>query len=114
MTGGGGGQRLLLRPWHRWSCGWRWPLLCTAVGCLLLMPDTTQAAALELAERLRQAIATMRVRCDPVQLSVTASFGVAQLQPGQSAEQWIERADLALYRAKRQGRNQVCADTAMG
>ena len=81
---------------------------------LLLLPDTTQAAALELAERLRQAIATMRVRCDPVQLSVTASFGVAQLQPGQSAEQWIERADLALYRAKRQGRNQVCADTAMG
>lgn len=81
---------------------------------LLLVPDTTQAAALELAERLRQAIATMRVRCDPVQLSVTASFGVAQLQPGQSAEQWIERADLALYRAKRQGRNQVCADTAMG
>ena len=85
MTGGGGGQRLLLRPWHRWSCGWRWPLLCTVLVWLLLVPDTTQAAALELAEHLRLAIATMRVRCDPVQLTVTASFGVAQLQPGQSA-----------------------------
>ena len=74
------------------------------------MPDTTQAAALELAERLRQAIATMRVRCEPVQLSVTASFGVAQLQPGHSAGQWIERADLALYRARRGGRARGCVD----
>ncbi len=74
------------------------------------MPDTTQAAALELAERLRQAIATMRVRCDPVQLTVAASFGVAQLQPGHSAGQWIERADLALYRARRGGRARGCVD----
>ena len=106
MTGGGGGQR----PCHGWSCGWRWPLLCTVLVWLLLVPDTTQAAALELAERLRQAIATMRVRCDPVQLTVTASFGVAQLQPGQSAGQWIEHADLALYRARRGGRGRVCVD----
>lgn len=106
MTGGGGGQR----PCHGWSCGWRWPLLCTVLVWLLLVPDTTQAAALELAEHVRLAIATMRVRCDPVQLTVTASFGVAQLQPGRSAGQWIERADAALYRAKRGGRGRVCVD----
>jgi diguanylate cyclase (GGDEF)-like protein len=77
---------------------------------LLLLPDTDQDIALEVAERLRLAIAQMTVISDDLRLSVTASFGVAQLQPQQSAEQWIERADMALYRAKREGRNRVCVD----
>jgi len=38
-------------------------------------------------------------------LHVTASFGVAQQQPGQSYEAVIERADKALYKAKQAGRN---------
>ena len=40
--------------------------------------------------------------------SVTASFGVAQLQPDEDAAALVGRADAALYRAKRSGRNQVC------
>lgn len=77
---------------------------------LLLLPNTPAQDAAEVAERLRQGIAALQLPCAQGVLSVTASFGVAQLHPGQSAEQWIERADLALYRAKRAGRNQVCVD----
>lgn len=35
------------------------------------------------------------------------SIGVAQLQPGDSADDWFKRADDALYEAKRGGRNRV-------
>lgn len=38
---------------------------------------------------------------------VTASFGVAMLQHGESVESWLERADDALYRAKSEGRDRV-------
>ncbi|MGN0857970.1 MAG: diguanylate cyclase [Stenotrophomonas sp.] len=77
---------------------------------LLLLPNTAADDAAEVAERLRQGIAALQLPCPQGVLSITASFGVAQLRPGQTAEQWIERADLALYRAKREGRNRVCVE----
>ena len=46
--------------------------------------------------------------------AVTASFGVARLQAGKSAEDLIRRADAKLYEAKSSGRNRVLVDTAGG
>jgi PleD family two-component response regulator len=41
---------------------------------------------------------------------VTASFGVADFDPGETWSAWLQRADVALYRAKNAGRNRVeCA-----
>lgn len=42
---------------------------------------------------------------------VTVSVGVAQLRPGEAASAFVERADAALYQAKRDGRNRVCTET---
>ena len=57
-----------------------------------------------LAERLRAIVAEQQI---PEVGKVTASFGVALLQPQENLSQLFARADQALYQAKRQGRNQV-------
>lgn len=70
----------------------------------LILPDTPTAAALRLAERLRQAVAQ---RGDEA-IAYTASFGVAAVQDtGTVAEDLLKAADDALYAAKAAGRNCV-------
>ncbi|MCL6263415.1 bacteriohemerythrin [Craterilacuibacter sp. RT1T] len=71
---------------------------------LVLCPDTPQAAAARLAERLRLAVATLLFSRS---LQVTISLGLAARQAGESWQPWFERADAALYRAKAGGRNRV-------
>ncbi|WP_345814880.1 bifunctional diguanylate cyclase/phosphodiesterase [Paraburkholderia sp. PREW-6R] len=65
--------------------------------------------ALELAERLRGAIAAIE-RPDGF---LTASFGVAEHRRGESIMVLLDRADEALLRAKHSGRNRVCAERAL-
>ena len=72
----------------------------------VLLPDTEIAAALEIAERIRAAIAEISLPGSDV--SVTASIGVAGYPDHGSTLDRLERlADAALYVAKRQGRNRV-------
>ena len=71
---------------------------------LLLLPETLPEAALELAEELRRGIEEAPFCGD---IRVTCSFGLAQYQPEETMQMLIERADNALYRAKRLGRNRV-------
>ncbi len=72
----------------------------------VLLPDTVIAAALEIAERIRAAIAEISLPGSDV--SVTASIGVAGYPDHASTLDRLERlADAALYVAKRQGRNRV-------
>lgn len=66
-------------------------------------------SAIELAERLRAAIACI-ARPDGY---VTASFGVAEHRHGENIMALLDRADEALLRAKYSGRNRVCAERAM-
>jgi diguanylate cyclase (GGDEF)-like protein len=70
----------------------------------IILPDTTEAGALVLAERLRSSIeATMQIK-----RSVTASFGVALLRSStNNSASLIEAADAALYHSKEHGRNRV-------
>jgi diguanylate cyclase (GGDEF)-like protein len=67
----------------------------------LLAPDTDEAAAVGLAERLRTTIAAARLNehDDPIDLSI----GVAQWQPGSSAQDLLGAADQALLAAKAAG-----------
>lgn len=72
---------------------------------VICMPALSQEQALSLAERLRQGIAENAVAHDGHEIRVTASFGIATLDPGISVEDCLERADKALYAAKSAGRN---------
>ncbi|MEQ6334708.1 sensor domain-containing diguanylate cyclase [Sphingobium sp. MK2] len=73
----------------------------------LLLPDTRDADALAVANRIRSAIERFEITNNPP-LHVTASFGVATIGAGRmSSEAWLSAADTALYQAKRAGRNQA-------
>src|SRR5215469_304439 len=82
---------------------------------VVAMPDTDMAFAYNIAERLRQSIETTPVEIsrEPGALNITISIGIAQVEGGaDTAEALLHRADQALYRAKRTGRNKVVADAA--
>lgn len=74
---------------------------------LILLPETEEEGALEVAERIRERVASMDLRAG----SVTVSIGTAGYRSGESVREWIGRADAALYAAKDAGRNRVEAYT---
>jgi len=76
----------------------------------ILLPDTTLEQAQLVAERLRLYIAATPILIDTSPLMMTVSIGVAscERQAAITLDQLLDRADQALYRAKHQGRNQVC------
>lgn len=75
----------------------------------VLLPYTELAVAVELAESIRGKIneRAYRVAVRSEQVSVSLSLGVAVAAPGDGLEAVLRRADEALYKAKRLGRNQV-------
>ena len=76
----------------------------------ILLPETSAEEALEIAERIRRAVAerTVDVETSSEPIRVTVSIGVAAYpRDGQDANELIHQADLAVYRAKLQGRNRV-------
>ncbi|MGE5546716.1 MAG: diguanylate cyclase [Solirubrobacterales bacterium] len=76
----------------------------------VLLPETDADGAHEVAERLRQAVAAIRVPlADGGDLGFTCSVGFAARPPGgeETFEAMMKRADQALYRAKQAGRNRV-------
>lgn len=75
---------------------------------VVLMRDTDLAGAHLLAERIRQYIAENSFNCSGAELEITASIGVAELAQDDTPTSVFGRADKALYRAKKDGRNQVC------
>jgi diguanylate cyclase (GGDEF)-like protein len=75
---------------------------------VVLLRDCVLSDALRLAEDIRAAIAEVPFG---TMGSITASFGVAEVRDGEDLTTWLRRADQALYRAKRSGRNEVVADT---
>jgi diguanylate cyclase (GGDEF)-like protein len=75
---------------------------------LVILPDTPLAGARQVAENLRAVIAKEPVASSGGDIRVTASFGVTQVVRGEiDALAIVTRADVAMYQAKRQGRNAV-------
>jgi diguanylate cyclase (GGDEF)-like protein/PAS domain S-box-containing protein len=72
----------------------------------VLCADCTNAAAAQKAEAIRKALSDIKHSCLEDK-SITASFGVTELQAGDTPETMLRRADRALLQAKDAGRNQV-------
>lgn len=72
---------------------------------LVLAPEINESQAAKLAENLRQMTVKFSM---PKVNAITCSFGVAQIKKDESLESLHKRADAAMYRAKKLGRNQVC------
>lgn len=75
---------------------------------VVLMRDTDRDGAVLLAERIRRCIAENACTCSGAELAMTVSIGVSMLANTDTPESLFARADQALYRAKHNGRNQVC------
>jgi diguanylate cyclase (GGDEF)-like protein len=74
---------------------------------LALLPETDLDGAVALAEKIREAASARFFGDGQYVFSLTLSVGAANLYNGESGNDMIARADLALYHAKEQGRNRV-------
>jgi diguanylate cyclase (GGDEF)-like protein len=77
-----------------------------------VLADTNLQGAKLFAQFIRTAISNARISGMPEDCHVTASFGIAEMRPGESFGGLLGRADMALLAAKRDGRNRVRASGA--
>jgi len=73
---------------------------------IILLPDTSLASAIKMADALRQ-----RIEVNPFDTvgTITCSIGVAEFNTFERADDLLHRADEKLYKAKHSGRNRVIA-----
>ncbi|GIU21406.1 GGDEF domain-containing protein [Shewanella schlegeliana] len=92
----------------------RWLRDCDLIGriggeeFLIVLPDVTEAEAMEISERLREGIATQPFQFDEQVIELTVSLGLAPFKMSQtSLTELINQADRGLYKAKFSGKNRV-------
>ena len=74
---------------------------------LLVLPDTSLYHAVQLADKLRQAVSEHPIKIGDTNLIVSASFGVGSLENKRDCESLLQEADERLYKAKAMGKNTV-------
>ena len=74
---------------------------------LLVLPDTSEDAAFRLLDRLRAIVADLDWSAFSPNMRVTISAGVATLRPNETSDNFLARADNALYASKARGRNRI-------
>ncbi|HLZ05533.1 MAG TPA: GGDEF domain-containing protein [Bradyrhizobium sp.] len=74
---------------------------------LLVLPDTSEDAAFRMLDRLRAIIAELDWSAFSPGMRVTISAGVATLRGGETSDNFLARADSALYASKARGRNRI-------
>lgn len=74
----------------------------------VILPDTDKAGAMLTAERIRSAVCEAKIRAFDAVLTVTLSIGVATFpDDARQSDELLDKADWAMYRAKKKGRDQV-------
>jgi diguanylate cyclase (GGDEF)-like protein len=79
---------------------------------ITLLKDTSPEQARLLAEKIRQQTEQASFSYKDASLRITTSIGLAELHPDDSLNELLARADRALYRAKKTGRNRTCEASA--
>ena len=74
---------------------------------VLVLSGTSQSDAVRGAERLAEGLRDMLVTQNEPRFRITASIGITQYRRGDTIQQMLDRADRALYDAKRTGRNKT-------
>jgi diguanylate cyclase (GGDEF)-like protein len=74
---------------------------------VVLLTNTQQATAMEIADRLRLSVNAMQVEREGEQVNASVSIGVSMLHPDDSVKRILERASFAMFNAKSEGRDQV-------
>lgn len=79
---------------------------------IIMLHSKLSDAALKAAERIREGVEKHSFEWEGRRIMVTISLGVAALHPGEHVpDLMVRRADEALYRAKKSGKNKVCIET---
>ena len=79
---------------------------------VMLRAATLKNAGLNIAERIRKAVESAEFEWEGNKIPVTISVGVSTLHEGENVpDLMVKRADEALYRAKKTGKNRVCLET---
>jgi diguanylate cyclase (GGDEF)-like protein len=77
---------------------------------VILLENTSQHTAQQIAERIRQRIAAEPIRVAGQSLQLTISQGLAVRRDGDDVHTLLQRADAAMYQAKQRGRNCVAEE----
>ena len=80
---------------------------------LFVLPTTNESNGVVLAEKIRETLQATPVQIKNTSLTVTASFGVAQIHLENGLNNALSLADKALYRAKEKGRNKVLSASSL-
>jgi len=74
---------------------------------VILLPNINADIAYKIAERIRKIIENHRIHKKQQEINFTASFGVTTFKKGEDIQTFLERADKAMYQAKKSGKNRV-------
>jgi diguanylate cyclase len=102
--------RLVARVFHDGVKGRDLPCRYGGEEFVIILPETSAENGQRVANSLREAVKAKEIRnrtTGETLNSVTISMGIAELGANETLKEWIERADKALYRAKKLGRDRV-------
>jgi diguanylate cyclase (GGDEF)-like protein len=74
----------------------------------IVLQRSNEVHAMRFADELRRTCASLAFTSDGQPFSTTCSFGISSSLGGETADEVLKRADIALYQAKAAGRNRVC------